>query len=113
MITEILSYLLHLRALPQGSLMKTCLFVLLMTGSWWLCITIVAIEETQAEQRNRKEGSSSVMPAKSLRPVEGRQKQAETKTLSSVKPAAGRKPHRVIKSSKKVPSKILVASNFS
>jgi hypothetical protein len=55
-------------------------------------MTIVAMEETQAEQRNRKEGSSSGMPAKSLRPVEGR-----------------RKPHRVIKSSKKVPRKILVA----
>jgi hypothetical protein len=89
--------------------MKTCLLVLLMTGSWWLCMTIVAIEETQAEQRNRKEGSLSGMPAKSPRPVEGRQKQAETKTLSSVKPAVGRKPHRVIKSSKKVPRKILVA----
>jgi hypothetical protein len=102
--------------------MKTCLLVLLMTGSWWLCMTIVAMEETKAEQRNRKEGSSSGMPAKSLRPVEERQKkpfpttiptaqslQAETKTLSSVKPAAGRKPHRVIKSSKKVPRKILVA----
>lgn len=85
-------------------------------------MTIVAMEETQAEQRNRKEGSSSGMPAKSLRPAEGRQKkpfpttiptvqslQAETKTLSSVKPAAGRKPHRVFKSSRKVPRKILVA----
>jgi|RhiMetdeSRZDD1v2_1073273.scaffolds.fasta_scaffold540216_2 hypothetical protein len=110
--------------------MKTCLLVLLMTGSWWLCMMIVAMEETQAEQKSRNEGTSSGMPAKSPRLVEARQKkplpmtpqatqspQPETKTLSSAKAAKGirselanasRKPHRVIKASKKVPRKAVV-----
>lgn len=110
--------------------MKTCLLVLLMTGSWWLCMTIVAMEETQAAQKSRKEGTSSGMPVKSSRPPEGRQKkplptttqnaqlpQPEAKPLSSAKAAkaihdelgqAGRKPHRVIKTFKKVPRKTVV-----
>jgi hypothetical protein len=111
--------------------MNKCLFVLLMTGSWWLCITIATMEEIRAEPKIRKEGISSGIPAKSTRPsVEGRQKKPlpvtaqtvqppvlETKTASLPKAAkampaetgnAVRKPRRAVKASKKVPRKAVV-----
>ncbi|MDF2457997.1 MAG: hypothetical protein K0S79_413 [Nitrospira sp.] len=111
--------------------MKTCLLVLLVTGAWWLCITIVVMEETRAEHNSRKEGTSSEIPAKSPRPVEGRLKkplpartqtvqspESEIKALSSLKATktipgkfgnAGQKPHRATKTSKKMPRKAVVA----
>ncbi len=111
--------------------MNKCLLVLLMTGSWWLCITIATMEETQAEQKIRKEGTASGLPAKGSRSsVEGRQKKPLQTTTQAVPPAvpetktgttpkavktmpvetgnAGRKPHRVVKASKKVPRKAVV-----
>jgi hypothetical protein len=117
--------------------MKTSLLVLLITGSWWLCIPTVAVEGAEGDSKGRKERTSSEVAAKisrssvevsqkklapktikTVQPTEPGQ-QPETKTVSSAKGtkivpgelgnAPGRKPHRVIKTSKKVPRKAVVS----